>query len=373
MALIVNVDFRSSHDSRLSQLSHKIPQFFNNSAEPYSEANAYMRFLSRRLMPKSMKTIAEHIKEFLVWSENSGIELIDVTDDVFDSYVDALCGYRKASGVPLSWNTVNARATGVYRYLVWCYEKGLCPDLKPVEVASSYGGLRKKYNTKGHPSRKIQDHTKFLILETAVKFIDTLSEVSGVANSEVRLRNKLIGAFMLQSGLRISEVVGFPLKDLPEVNLRGHSTPARVIGKGGKARLVLIPNKLLVKFWQYVDFDRQRVVEKIESIAGNDVVDDVLFLSEKGRRLTVNWIEKLFTRASERLGVKTVPHVLRHTYGTYHYLLNKDLAGLANLMGHSNENTTRNFYVHTALLISYAGTYRALQDEIDRLIEAANG
>ncbi|WP_445937435.1 hypothetical protein, partial [Pseudomonas sp.] len=59
----------------------KIPQFFNNSAEPYSEANAYMRFLSRRLMPKSMKTIAEHIKEFLVWSESSGIELVDVTDD----------------------------------------------------------------------------------------------------------------------------------------------------------------------------------------------------------------------------------------------------------------------------------------------------
>lgn len=27
MVLIVNVDFRSSHDSRLSQLSHKIPQF----------------------------------------------------------------------------------------------------------------------------------------------------------------------------------------------------------------------------------------------------------------------------------------------------------------------------------------------------------
>lgn len=373
MVLIVNVDFCSSHEPRLSRLSHKIPQFFNNSAEPYSEANAYMRFLSRRLMPKSMKTIAEHIKEFLVWSENSGIELVDVTDDVFDSYVDTLCGYRKASGVLLSWNTVNARATGVYRYLVWCYERSLCPDLNPVEVASSYGGLRKKYSTKGHHSRKINDHTKFLILENAVKFIDTLSEVSGFANSEVRLRNKLIGAFMLQSGLRISEVVEFPLKDLPEVNLRGHSTPARVIGKGGKARLILIPNKLLVKFWQYVDFDRQRVVEKIESIAGSDVVDDVLFLSEKGRRLTANWIEKLFVRASERHGVKTVPHVLRHTYGTYHYLLNKDLAGLANLMGHSNENTTRNFYVHTALLISYAGTYRALQDEIDRLIGAANG
>lgn len=373
MVLIVNVDFSNSLDSRLSQLSHKIPQFFNNSAEPYSEANAYMRFLSRRLMPNSMRTIAEHIKEFLAWSESSWIALVDVSDDVFDSYVDSLCCYRKASGESLSWNTVNARAAGVYRYLVWCYESGFCPDLNPVEISSSYGGLRKKYSTKGHHSRRKNDHTKFLILETAVKFVDALSEVSGVANSEVRLRNNLIGSLMLQSGLRISEVVGFPLKDLPEVNLRGHSTPARVVGKGGKARMVLIPNKLLVKLWQYVDFDRQRILEEMESIAGVDVVDDVLFLSDQGRRLTANWIEKLFARASDRLGIKAVPHVLRHTYGTYHYLLNRDLAALANLMGHANENTTRNFYVHTALLISYAGTYAALQDEIDRLIGAANG
>ena len=102
-------------------------------------------------------------------------------------------------------------------------------------------------------------------------------------------------------------------------------------------------------------------------------MDDVLFLSEKGRRLIANWIEKLFAKVSERFGVKTVLHVLRYTYGTYHYFLNKDLAGLANLMGYSSENTIWNFYVHTALLISYVGTYRALQDEIDRVIGVANG
>lgn len=368
MVTVVDVDFRCSSDTRLSRLTHCIPQFFDDISHPYCEANSYLRFLSRRYSPKSIKTIAEHLKEFLVWSEVSGLEVEDINEDVFDSYVDALCAYRKSSGEFLSWNTVNARASGVYRFLIWCYEKGYCPDLSPVEVGNTYGGVRKRYNTKGHPSKRLKDHTRFLELSTAVKFVDALAEVSGSVNPDVKRRNKLIGALMLQSGLRISEVSEFPLRDLPEVNVRGHSTPARIVGKGGKARLILIPNNLLLKLWEYVDFDRERVSEKIESIAGKDSVDGALFLGEKGRRLTSNWIEKLFSKASERIGVKTVPHALRHTYGTYHYLLNRDLAGLANLMGHARESTTRNFYVHTAVLVSYAGSYRSLQDEIDRLI-----
>lgn len=373
MVTVVDVDFSSSSDPKLSPLSHRIPQFFDDVSQPCCEVNSYMRFLSRRLLPKSIKTTAEHMKEFLVWSEMSGVEVEDITDDIFDSYVDALCGYRRASGDFLSWNTVNARASGVYRYLIWCHERGYCPDLNPVEVGNAYGGVRKKYNTKGHPSKKLKDHTRFLILDVAVKLVDALSEVSGSVNPNVKLRNKLIGALMLQSGLRISEVSEFPLKDLPEINSRGHSTPARVVGKGGKARLVLIPNNLLLKLWRYVDFERERTAEHIEEIAGKDSVDITLFLSEKGRKLTSNWIEKLFSKASEKLGVKIVPHALRHTYGTYHYLLNRDLAGLANLMGHARESTTRNYYVQTAILISYAGSYRALQDEIDKLIGSDHG
>ena len=74
--------------------------------------------------------------------------------------------------------------------------------------------------------------------------------------------------------------------------------------------------------------------------------------------------------ASKKLGIRSTPHSLRHTFGTYHYLLNRDLPSLANLMGHASESTTRRFYVHTALLVSYAGTYNAFQAEIDRLVGA---
>ena len=132
-----------------------------------------------------------------------------------------------------------------------------------------------------------------------------------------------------------------------------------------KARCVLIPNSLLLKLWEYVDFTREKICD---SIGEGHAIAESLFLTAQGGAVTRNWVEKQFAAASVNLGIKSTPHSLRHTFGTYHYLLNKDLASLANLMGHSNETTTRKYYVHTAMLVSYAGTYSAFQTEIDRLV-----
>lgn len=369
MVIVIEVDFRKISDPALSRLAHPIPQLFDSGSSPWSLANLYLRGLARRLARKSIKTTAEHLKEFIGWMGASGLDVEDITDHVFDSYVDALCAYKKNNGDPLSWNTVNARASGAYRYLIWCYEKGCCPQLSPVELDTAYGGVRKKYKAKGHPSKKLKDHTDFLDLNKAIELVDALSQVSGSMAKNVRRRNKLIGALMLQSGLRVSEVVNFPLKDLPEVNFRGHSTPARVKGKGDKQRLVLIPNSLLLKIWEYVDFEREKTVEIAFDKQGGGKSDSTLFLNECAARLSINWVEKLFALAGNKVGVKASPHVLRHTYGTYHYLLNRDLAGLSKLMGHADEETTRSYYVETAVLVSYSGSYSALQEEIDRIIE----
>lgn len=369
MMTIVDVDFRSAADPSLARVPHRIPQFFDEDANPLPLPNRYLRELARRLMLKSLRTTMEHLKEFFDWVFVSGLEVEDITDSSFDNYIDALCIYKKTNGKPLSWNTVNSRVSGAYSFLIWAVELGKCPNLELADAINSYRSMRKKYKTRGHPSKKITEPTKFLLLHDAVRFVDMLAEISGTANKEVKKRNKLIGALMLQSGLRISEVTSFPLRDLPEVNHRGHSTPARLIGKAAKARVILIPNSLLIKIWEYVDFDRERICDLAREQDRNSEISENLFISEKGSSISSNWIEKLFSRASCKLGLKTTPHSLRHTYATYHYLLNKDLSGLATLLGHAQESTTRKYYVHTAILVSYIGTYSALQDEIDKLIE----
>ncbi len=316
-------------------------------------------------MPKSLSTLGEHLKEFVCWLEGSGLSFEDVTDIYFEAYVSALCSYRQRSGAALSWNTVNARVGGAYRFLRWALQNGYCPDLRAGNVENSYKSSRKTYTLKGHPSKKFEEPIRFLQLDEAIKFVDYLANYDVTAAKGIRFRNKLIASLMLQAGLRISEVVRFPLSDLPEVNVRGQFTPARVVGKGMKSRCVLIPNSLLLKLWEYVDFTREKICE---SIGKGAAVAGSLFLTADGRSVTRNWVEKQFSAASAVLGIKSTPHSLRHTFGTYHYLLNRDLASLANLMGHSSETTTRKYYIHTAMLVSYAGTYNAFQAEIDRLV-----
>lgn len=365
MTKLIRVSFSNSANSDVSQIAHPIPQLFYKNLNPVSPANKYLINCSRRFLPKSLSTLAEHLKEFVCWLEASELDVSDMNDIYFDAYVSALCTYRRRSGMALSWNTVNARVGGAYRFLRWALKNGYCPSLRAGDVKNSYRSARKTYMLKGHPAKKIEEPIRFLQLDEAIEFIDYLAECDGTPDRGARLRNKLIASLMLQVGLRISEVVSFPLVDLPEVNVRGHFTPARVVGKGMKARCVLIPNSLLLKLWEYVDFTREKICE---SIGEGHAIAESLFLTTQGRAVTRNWVEKQFAAASVDLGIKSTPHSLRHTFGTYHYLLNKDLASLANLMGHSNETTTRKYYVHTAMLVSYAGTYSAFQIEIDRLV-----
>tara|TARA_B100002003_G_scaffold248717_1_gene283147 strand:- start:928 stop:2052 length:1125 start_codon:yes stop_codon:yes gene_type:complete len=363
----VEVDFSEAKVENVKRLG-VVPQFFSSEATPIKAANQYMRAKSKRLSPKSLRTEAEHLKEFLTWLFSTGMEFDDIDIDSLDNYVEALCMYKKSNGDGLSWNTVNARTAGIYRFLIWCSGKGYCSYLEPGDARLVSDSAKGIYKSQRHLSRAIQEPVKFLIMEDALKFISALSVISGRNNSQVKNRNVLIGALMLQTGMRVSEVCAFPLSDLPEVQGRLKLTPARCVGKGGKARVILIPNELLLKLWEYVDIDRESICEKLRMIYP-EAISTNLFISTKGSALTPNWVQKLFRKAGEYSCIKAHPHSLRHTYGTYHYLLNRDLQGLAKLMGHEDVQTTHEFYLDTATKVSYASTYSDWNKKIDKHLE----
>ena len=363
----VDVDFTNSRSEEARSLGPNVPQFFDSKMEPLVEPNAYLRKLVRRQTFRSLVTSSEHVLEFLKWQMGSSLELEDIDDGLFSSYVDALCAYVKSDGSPLSWNTVNSRSSGAYRYLKWAHEKNLCPSLSIYEMQEVRSNTKFKYKSRGHADKATKEPVDFLKIEDALKFVNTLGDVSGKRSKFVRNRNRLMGLMLLQTGMRVSEVCGFPIKDLPEVDTRGHSTPARVFGKGSKARVVLIPNELLLRLWEYVDLDRERINDSVLELVGG-AVSEKLFITTNGAAISINWIQKLFRKAGHYCGINATPHKLRHTFGTYHYLLNRDLTGLSQLMGHEAEETTRSYYVHLATLVAYAGSYKGLNEKIDSLI-----
>ena len=116
--------------------------------------------------------------------------------------------------------------------------------------------------------------------------------------------------------------------------------------------------------------DRDKIIERV-ACEDERHVSQRLFISDRGRDISPNWIQKLFRKASEYININASPHILRHTFGTYHFLLNQDIEGLATLMGHEESATTKKYYVGLATNISYAGTYSGLQEKIDKQIEDA--
>ncbi|MEE4138734.1 tyrosine-type recombinase/integrase [Pseudomonas viridiflava] len=362
---MIPVSFAKAAHPGLANLPYKVPQFFKPIGHPYKIENSYLLSRARNLREKSIITTAEHIKEFLSWREANNREVEDVSDDDFEYYIAAQCGYGNGQGKSLSWNTVNSRIGCAHRFLAWCRLNGFNENITLGQSCTIQSYRFQKHKTKKHPSLKLVEQTKFLTMDVAINFLRVLEE-SSASSSRMRERNLLIAKLMLQCGLRVSEAVNFPAYDLPRINSLGHSTPARVIGKGGKARYVLIPNGLLSDLWSYMDIGREVIREKLARKNNKVQVSMSLFISELGGVLKVNWVEKIFIKAGAKLGVRVVPHMLRHTFGTYHYLYNRDLLILSKLMGHESEATTEKYYVHIAKLISYAGNYEELQVRLDQ-------
>lgn len=362
MATMIRVSFRGAADPGLARLKHPVPQFFSERGWPYATENLYLRSKCKRLSAKSIVTVAEHLKEFLQWRELNEIAIEDITDTNFEYFIEAQCGHVSKKGVRLAWSTINSRIAGSHRFLIWCKENNFNSRIEAEILPTQKYGRRGEYKIKGHPSREFKEPTRFLLIDDALEFIRLLGVISG-AKRHLSQRNMLMAKLMLQCGLRVSEAINFPAYDLPEILPAGHSTPARIVGKGEKPRVILIPNRLLSDLWAYADISRARI---LENCANSNPVRE-LFLSETGRPITVNWMEKLFARTAAVMGVHVAPHALRHTYGSYHYFHNKDIVFLAKLMGHENTSTTEKFYVHLAKLISYTGSYEELQLEVDSM------
>lgn len=148
------------------------------------------------------------------------------------------------------------------------------------------------------------------------------------------VRNQLIMVILFDSGLRNAEVC-----DLKVDDIRGNSI--HVFGKGKKVRYVpLTPiiNKYLIR---YLRVREEYIKDKI----GYD--RDYLLLSQKGKKLTVETLERIVRDAGEqsniRPGIRVSPHTCRHYYAQSQLRNGCDLYTVSKLLGHSKIDTTKRY------------------------------
>lgn len=149
-------------------------------------------------------------------------------------------------------------------------------------------------------------------------------------NVEIELRNKLIIHLLLDTGIRVSELVNIKVHDI-DVEKR----IIKVFGKGSKERFVFFTSKTKELLTNYL------IKRKEKAITDN------LLINYKGEKLTERSVQKIIKLVGEKIGLDIHPHLLRHTFATD--LLNKgaDIRMIQELLGHENLDTTQ-IYTHVS-------------------------
>ena len=150
-------------------------------------------------------------------------------------------------------------------------------------------------------------------------------------------RDRCIALIPYYAGARISEVVRL---DVGDVRRSARKGVLRIYGKGDKVREVPIHAKLRPELEQWLT--------ERAAWPGADT-SPALFLNTKGGRLSARAAGGIIAAIAERAALDDDPtaHVLRHTFATSLVRGKTDLVVVAELMGHSRLDTTRQYSLPT--------------------------
>jgi integrase/recombinase XerC len=153
---------------------------------------------------------------------------------------------------------------------------------------------------------------------------ERIAEMSDAAS--VQARDTALFTLLYGCGLRIAEALALDVRDAP-------GTTLRVVGKGGKERIVPVLPAVqeAVAAWLALHPDRQP--------------DSPLFLGARGGRLDPAVAQRTLRNFRRLYGLPehATPHALRHSFATHLLAGGADLRSIQDLLGHASLSTTQRY------------------------------
>ena len=176
-------------------------------------------------------------------------------------------------------------------------------------------------------SYKIQEtafcpENKFLSKEEYFRLVKTAKE-------DGNSRLAMILQTICSTGIRVSE--------LEAITVEAVKNNSVVIHNKGKLRTILLPDELRKELLYY--------------ISKNGIKKGIVFSTSSGKPVNRSNIWREMKKICEKAGVdeeKVFPHNLRHLFAVVFYEIKKDIAKLADILGHSSIETTR-IYIKTTV------------------------
>ena len=278
-------------------------------------------------------------------------------DPLVDSFLSAL---RLEKG--LSENTIKAYSNDCQDFNKWLFSnkryravaateadiENYLKYLRIIDLSNSsinrklsslkhfFNYLSKTKLLKSNPVMNISGPKNSKVLPKSLSIIDVNSLIEAPDCSNfIGLRDRAMIELMYATGVRISELI-----NLEYSNIDLNRSLIKVMGKGGKERMIPFGDDALTWLINYIEFRRKNNL----SLNSRD-----FFISQQGKKITRQafWHRiKIYLKASG-LSMDVSPHTLRHAFATH--LLNNgaDLRSVQMLLGHSDLSTTQ-IYTHIA-------------------------
>lgn len=162
---------------------------------------------------------------------------------------------------------------------------------------------------------------------------EKLTKTQLVHHEKTKIRDLAIMTLLLGTGIRVSECVGLNMNDVDFKN-----SGIMIHRKGGK--------EVTVYFGEEVETALLDYMAERKQIFPADGHENALFLSSQKKRMCVRSVENMVKKYTQTVTLtkNITPHKLRSTYGTNLYRETGDIYLVADVLGHSDVNTTKKHY-----------------------------
>ncbi|SFW57295.1 tyrosine-type recombinase/integrase [Chitinophaga sancti] len=151
--------------------------------------------------------------------------------------------------------------------------------------------------------------------------------------------HRMIFELLYHTGIRLSELI-----ELKSVNADISRLTIKVMGKGGKERIIPISPLLATLMNEYRDAKKRELAEFD--------MDVLLVHPESGRKLYPKYVYRVVRHYLSAHGITTIseksPHTLRHTFATHLMNNGADLNAVKELLGHASLASTQ-VYTHNTI------------------------
>lgn len=244
---------------------------------------------------KSENTIEKYLRDVRAFAEYlSGAE---ITKETVIAYKNKLLSENYAVR---SINSMLASVNGLFSFLGWADFK-----VKSIKLQRQIYCPEEKELTKAEYMRLVN-----------------------TAKQKGNERLNLILQTICGTGIRVSE--------LQYITVEAVKSGEAVVSLKGKTRTVFIVRELRKKLLRYA--------------AEQGISSGTIFITRTGRPMSRTNIWREMKGLCEQAGVnpqKVFPHNLRHLFARVFYGIEKDIAKLADILGHSSINTTRIYIIST--------------------------